>query len=135
MVENDALQMPPDLPEYLNVWATYHQRTMWKREITQGRNEDIALHALAELPEANALDALNANRAAVDLLIGRRWYVMQEAREAGATWEAIGDALGITKQGAQDYYRRQIEKQENFISDLHDAPRARAALDEDGIAQ
>lgn len=55
---------------------------------------------------------------------------MQEAREVGATWEAIGDALGITKQGAQDYYRRQIEKQENFVPDILDATRARAALSE-----
>ena len=135
MTEDDALQMPPDLPEYLDVWSTYHQRTVWGRVIAQDGNKDVALRALSELPEASALDALTANRAAVDLLVGRRWYVMQEAREAGATWEAIGDALGITKQGAQDYYRRQIEKQEMFVSDLHDATLARAALDEGGVTQ
>ena len=135
MTENDVRQMPPDLPEHLTVWYTYGQRATWARVIAQGGNEATALRALAELPAASALDALKANRNAVDLLVGRRWYVMEEAREAGATWEAIGDALGITKQGAQDYYRRQIEKQETFVSGLHDAARAHAALDEDGTAQ
>ena len=135
MTENNPLQMPPDLPEYIGVWSTYQQRAVWGRVIARGGNEDIALQALSELPEASALDALKANRAAVDLLVGRRWHVMEEAREAGATWEAIGDALGITKQGAQDYYRRQIEKQETFMSGLHDGARARAALDEGGLVQ
>ncbi|MBG0741726.1 hypothetical protein IV500_20425 [Paeniglutamicibacter antarcticus] len=130
MTEDDAPQMPPDIPEYLSVWSTYGQRAVWERVIAQGGNKDVALGALSALPEASALDALKANRAAVDLLVGRRWYVMREAREAGATWEAIGDALGVTKQGAQDYYRRKIEKQEMLVSDLHDAARARAVLDE-----
>jgi hypothetical protein len=93
----------------------------------QGGNEDVALQALSELPEASHLDALKANRAVVDLLAGRRWYVMQEAREAGATWEATGDALGITKRGTQDYYHRQIEKEEQLVSDLRDTDRVRAA--------
>jgi hypothetical protein len=135
MAENDALQIPPDLPEYLSVWSTYQQRATWERVIAQGGRNDIALRSLSELPEVSALDALKANRAAVDLLVGRRWYVMEEAREAGATWEAIGEALGITRQGAQDYYRRQIERQEMFMSDLHDATRARAVLGEGDITQ
>lgn len=135
MTEDDAPQMQLDLPEYLGIWSTYQERAMWGRVITMGGNEDIALRALSELPEASALDAIKANRAAVDLLVGRRWYVMEEAREAGATWEVIGDALGITKQGAQDYYRRQIEKQETLLPDRHDAKRGRAPLNEDEITQ
>lgn len=79
----------------------------------------------------SALEALAANAAAVDALVGRRWYVMQDAREAGETWEAIGQALGVTKQGAQDYYRRQIAKQEHYAAEFHDAARARAGLDTD----
>lgn len=46
----------------------------------------------------------------------------------GATWQAIGTALRITKQRAQDYYLRQIESQEKHAADFHDAARVRAAL-------
>jgi hypothetical protein len=123
----------PELAEHLETWSLYNERATWSRAIAQGSDETqkVADHALAELPEVSALDALQANRSAVDLLIARRWYVIQEARESGATWEEIGAALGITKQGAQDYYRRQIEKQEQYAPSLHDAGRAHAALDKD----
>jgi hypothetical protein len=36
----------------------------------------------------------------------------------------------MSKQGAQDWYRRKIEAQEQYVGDLHDAERARAALGE-----
>nr|WP_176704907.1 hypothetical protein [Arthrobacter sp.]AXV46449.1 hypothetical protein pA44BH1_p05 [Arthrobacter sp.]AXV46485.1 hypothetical protein pA48BH1_p05 [Arthrobacter sp.] len=102
---------------------------MWKRVVDRGDAAGVAQSAIDQFPEVDALEALAANAAAVNLLIGRRWYVMQEAREAGATWEAIGTALGITKQGAQDYYRRQIENQEKYAANFHDTARARAVLD------
>lgn len=86
--------------------------------------------ALAQLPEVTALDALRANVRAVDLLTARRWYVMESAREAGATWSQIGEALGITKQAAHDFYRRKIEEQETYVPDLHDAAGARAVLED-----
>jgi hypothetical protein len=90
-----------------------------------------AARVLAQLPEVTAaLDALRANARAVDLLTGRRWYVMKSAREAGATWAQIGEALGMTKQAAHDFYRRKIEEQEKYLPDLHDAPGARAVLED-----
>jgi hypothetical protein len=132
MVNHDHAPKPSDLPDHLDAWSLYNERATWNRAIAQGSDEaqKVARHALAELPEVSALDALKANHSAVDLLIGRRWYVIQEARESGATWEEIGAALGITKQGAQDYYRRQIEKQQQYAPSLHDADRAHAALDD-----
>src|SRR6478735_8582707 len=60
----------------------------------------------------------------------KRWYVMKSAREAGATWAQIGEALGTTKQAAHDFYRRKIEEQEKYLPDLHDAAAARAVLEE-----
>lgn len=128
MSENE-FKMPPDLPEHIAVWFNYNQREVWQRVLADGGDETIAGNVLVNVPAVSALEALAANRAAVDLLVGRRWLVMQSAREAGETWETIGDALGITKQGAQDYYRRQIELQEAFAPRFHDAPRAKAALD------
>jgi len=84
--------------------------------------------AVAELPEATALDALEANRELVATLTAQRWYVMQAAREGGASWSEIGAALGMTKQGAQDWYQRRIAEREQVVADVHDAERARAAL-------
>jgi hypothetical protein len=51
-----------------------------------------AQRAVDELGDITALDALRANAELVQLLLGRRWYVMQDAREAGATWDEIGEA-------------------------------------------
>jgi hypothetical protein len=73
---------------------------------------------------------LRANAKAVELLTARRWYVIKSAREAGATWAQIGEALGITEQAAHDFYRRKIEEQEKYLPDLHDVAAARAVLEE-----
>jgi hypothetical protein len=133
MESNDTHKLPPDVGEYIKAWDAHESRQVWKRVVGQGGDADVAQSALDQIPDVDAIEALAANAAAVSLLIGRRWYVMQEAREAGATWEAIGTALGITKQGAQDYYRRQIESQEKYVADFHDAARARAALDRNDV--
>lgn len=45
---------------------------------------------------------------------------MKSARETGATRAQIGEALGITKQAAHDFYRRKIEEQEKYLPELHD---------------
>ncbi|MFC9898526.1 hypothetical protein ACFVMC_32950 [Nocardia sp. NPDC127579] len=86
---------------------------------------------LAGLAEVTALQALEANRRLTELLTGRRWSVMRSAREAGASWAAVGAALGISKQGAIDWYKRKIEHQEQHLPELHDAARARAVLPEE----
>lgn len=76
--------------------------------------------------------ALEANWRLVEFLTGRRWSVMQEAREAGDSWTVISDALGVTKQGALDWYTRKVADQEKYAGKFHDATRARAVLDGDG---
>lgn len=123
----DSRCQPADVQDYLATWDAYGQREMWSR-VAEGGNAHVAPQAVERLPAVGPVDALAANAAAVELLIGRRWYVMREAREQGATWEAIGAALGITKQGVQDCYRRKIAQQEKYVGDLHDSTRARAAL-------
>jgi hypothetical protein len=75
------------------------------------------------------VDALEANWQYVDELIAGRWYLMRAAREAGATWDEIGAALGMTRQGANDWYhRRKVAVQEQPVGGLDDAERPRAAL-------
>lgn len=112
------------------VWDAYGARAVWQQVIERGGDRAVAQRALGQLPAVSALEALEANRDMVELLTDRRWYVMREAREAGASWPQIGAALGMSKQGAQDWYRRRIELQEQHVGDLHDADRARAPLAE-----
>ena len=54
--------------------------------------------------------------------------------EAGASWTQIGAALGMSKQGAPDWYRGKIAEQERYVGDLHDTERAKAALVTDAHA-
>ncbi len=119
-----------DVSELLDVWLANGTRATWTRAAARGADPEIVAGVLAEVPEVTSLDALEANHRLVDLLTGRRWYVMQEAREAGASWSEIGAALNMSKQGAQDWYRRKIAEREKYVGDLHDAEAARAVLAE-----
>jgi hypothetical protein len=40
---------------------------------------------------------------------------MQDAREAGATWDEIGEAVGMSRQGAYDWYKRKITGRERLV--------------------
>jgi hypothetical protein len=122
-----------DVPDLIRSWEDFNSGETWREVAAKNPGSSHAAAAarvLAQLPEVTALDALRANAKAVDLLTGRRWYVMKSAREAGATWAQIGEALGMTKQAAHDFYRRKIEEQEKYLPDLHDAPGARAVLED-----
>ena len=122
-----------DVRDLIGVWDDFNSAETWREVAAKTAGTEHAVtsaRALAQLPETTALDALRANVRAVDLLTARRWYVMKSAREAGATWSQIGEALGITKQAAHDFYRRKIEEQETYVPDLHDAAGARAVLED-----
>ena len=118
--------------ELLKLWEDFNRGETWGEVSATGSDQarEAAAHFLSEVSEVAALEALRANAKAVELLTARRWYVMKSAREGGATWAQIGEALGITKQAAHDFYRRKIEEQEKHLPDLHDAAAARAVLDD-----
>ncbi|UJW36901.1 hypothetical protein L3Q67_45365 (plasmid) [Saccharothrix sp. AJ9571] len=127
-----------DEREYWQLWRLYHERRTTRQAFELGTSQgidptmlDTWSRELEQLPAMSALQALQANRRLVDLLTGRRWTVIREAREAGATWSEIGEALGVSKQGAHDWYQRQIETQERVLPEYHDAARARAVLDDE----
>ncbi|MFE7503756.1 hypothetical protein [Promicromonospora sp. NPDC057488] len=97
--------------QYLEVWETYEARARYARALERPRFPDPAADAVLRrrldgMPVVPALYALGANAAVVQDLMGGRWQAMRAAREDGATWEQIGRALRITKQGAQDFYKR-----------------------------
>ncbi|WP_180987303.1 helix-turn-helix domain-containing protein [Arthrobacter sp. AFG20] len=100
-----------DIHELLKVWEDFNRGETW-REISatgSGQARTAAAQFLAEVSEVAALEALRANAKAVELLTARRWHVIKSAREGGATWAQIGEALGITRQAAHHFYRRKIE--------------------------
>lgn len=111
-------------------WDAWGEHDTWLKVLAnQPDAKALAERKLAELESATALDALAANARMVALMTGWRWIAIKAAREDGATWEQIGEALGTTKQGAQQTYRRAIEHQEQYAPDFHDAASARAVLD------
>lgn len=50
------------------------------------------------------------------------------AREGGASWAEVAEALQVTVEEARGSYAAAIDRQERYASDLHDAPRACAVL-------
>jgi hypothetical protein len=109
---------------------------MWRRVLAKSEADGhahgvrVAQNAMAELPNVSPLDALRANAELVQLLTARRWSVMQEAREQGASWAEVGEALGVSRQAAWEFYQRAIESDERNAEPWHDADRARAVLAE-----
>src|SRR3954453_12322458 len=92
-------------------WDTFGARLTWLTVLRRTETEHgqrVAQQTLDALPSVTALQALQANAQLVELVIGRRWYVMQAARETGATWIEVGAALGMTGQEAEDWYRDKI---------------------------
>ncbi|WP_224391612.1 DUF3887 domain-containing protein [Pseudonocardia sp. ICBG1293] len=60
----------------------------------------------ADADHAGAVERALAVRSAADDVVRA---VVQEAREAGATWQVIGDALGVSRQAAFQRYGRPID--------------------------
>ena len=118
----------------LALWDAWGSRDQWQhiKAKAEARGDDqgaaVAERAAAEFPAVSALDGLRANVRAVKLLTGWQWQAVQAAREDGASWDEIGDALGITRQSAWTKFKTAIEDQEKYIPQFHDAERARAAL-------
>jgi hypothetical protein len=108
-------------------WEAYGARLGRRAALDRGGDPDVICRALDELPEVSALEALDANRRLIEDLTGRRWYVMRAARGEGASWAEIGAALGMSKQGAHDWYRRTIAQRAEPATGLRDTDPARAA--------
>lgn len=118
-----ALKDGGDL-ELLRIWDLPAERRIQEGLLAASREtgsaDDVAAaeDAWAELPEVTALQSLRANAKLVSVLTAQRWYVMQFAREEGASWSEIGAALGISKQAAHHFYRRKIEWQQHYADNL-----------------
>lgn len=76
-------------------------------------SDEHAVSLGGEISRDAALDALSANATLVARLNGERWLVMRAARDAGASWDQIGTALGTSRQSAWEFLRRKLEDTEN----------------------
>lgn len=118
--------------ELLEVWNRGASRSMWQtvraRGVEVGDDGQVAMadQELAGLPDP--LAALAANRVLVRRLVGSRWIVIMLAREAGASWAQVAEALETTEDVVIAEYTAAIAAQERYVGDLHDAAQARAVL-------
>jgi hypothetical protein len=86
---------------------------------------------LATLPPVTALGSRQASARLIDVLTDGRWRVMQRGPRRGRNVARIGQALGRSRQGAQDWHRRDLELRVQFGSQQDNA-RGRAVLGETG---
>ena len=67
----------------------------------------MSLIAADSLPvePLDALREVSRSEAELDEL---RWNQIAAARDAGASWAAIGEALGVSRQSAWEYFTRRV---------------------------
>jgi hypothetical protein len=106
----DSLLDSADPHVLLAVWATWLDRhisaQIIARDKTSTATRELFAADLARLAEVTAVQALTANRRLVELLTTRRWLAASAARDAGASWAAIGAALGISRQAAHEWHQK-----------------------------
>jgi hypothetical protein len=93
--------------EFWNPTA-FHAWLRWMdhlRSADTAQKEQTALVALAQLPRTTSAAALTAGTALGKSVLQRPWYAAQAAREAGESWEAIGDAMGLSGHNAQLWFQ------------------------------
>jgi hypothetical protein len=121
------------LEELLDILRVSDQQVLSERGIEKrheaGHPVAVLVKALAELPGVSGLQALEASRRVVELLSGARWHMIRQAREEGSSWTQVGNALGMSKQAAYDFYRRKLDQQDEPIEPRSDnSSRSRTAL-------
>ena len=67
----------------------------------------VSLIAADSLP-GEPLDALREVSRSEVQLDELRWNQIAAARDAGASWAAIGEALGVSRQSAWEYFTRRV---------------------------
>ncbi|OJY38468.1 hypothetical protein [Pseudonocardia sp. 73-21] len=94
-----------DVQRLYLVCTAYQAQMAWREALERGEDPAVAGESLAGLPEVSAMDAIEANRRLVEVLLRWRRDAVLAARATGSTWTAIGAALGTTKQRAHAWFR------------------------------
>jgi hypothetical protein len=77
---------------------------------TASRRRELAERAQSRLPTPTHLEALAISIHLENQLHNARFDVVRRALADGASWSDIGRILGMTKQSAHAWYRRQHRK-------------------------
>lgn len=130
---------PPTYEQLLTVRSAWASAHTWHRALARGADAVIVQGALDELAARHGgtvpgpLDALAASAELVRALNGGRWIAVHDAREQGATWQQIADAMGVTAEHAQQIYTEAIDAQERLAAGLDTGP-LRAGITADAAA-
>lgn len=121
-----------DERERIALRNTYFHRRLWQQMLYRDPDSrELWEPDLAASADVTPLQALEASHRLAESIARSRWDLMRDAREAGESWSKIGDALDMTKQGAQDWYRRRMLEQERVLPEYHDRDRSLAVLEDD----
>ncbi|MFD0366321.1 hypothetical protein ACFQZZ_33215 [Nocardia sp. GCM10030253] len=100
--------------------------------LTVGEMRAVLRRELDRLAPVTALHVLRATEAASNQLSGDRHRAIAAARADGQSWSAIGAALKMSKQGAQDWFnKRSIPMFQDHAADRVDTEPARDAVADD----
>ncbi len=112
--------------DLLATWGRWSSHNVWTavlRSYEATGNKDnarVARDVLSTHDTPSPLEALAATAELIQRLEGTRWQAIQAAREAGASWAEIGEAIGTTGQRAGQIYRAAIEAQEEHSVQPHE---------------
>jgi hypothetical protein len=130
-VDAEAIDGEPSIRELLRIYDAHSDQRLNRLVAERYAAEGKAIPSWTTPPpgeEVSTLDALKAGDRLAKLINGWRWILIRQAREEGKTWTQIGDALAMTKQGAYDYYRNAVDRQEQYAPEFsrhhRRAPRA-----------
>lgn len=104
MADNPLTDQRFELQQLLQVWIAYQAQTAWHVALQRGENVAAATELLIGLPEVTVLEALEANRRLVNMLMQQRRDTVAAARDTGSSWAVIAAALGTSKQRAHARY-------------------------------
>lgn len=118
----------------LRVWQTWSYRDLLTRAIASAEaggdaeRVECLVRGLAEEPDAGPLEALAANHELSRLLTGWQWHAVRAARESGATWTQVGQALGTTADHARARFVQDVERAERHGGRFTDTAPYRAVM-------
>jgi hypothetical protein len=126
----------PALGELLTTWQQWSERDLIIRAVPEyqaagdSKTAAVLTGVLADLPVISPVQALAANAELTGLLSGWQWHATRAAREQGAGWEQIAQALGTTARQARADYLTRVERAERHAPAFTDTAAYRAAADD-----
>jgi hypothetical protein len=125
----DTIDSEASLSKLLDIYQTQGWQRLTRQTIAkltaEGKDASHLIATNDAEEQISTLDALRAGDRIAKLLNGWRWNLMRQAREEGRSWSEIGAALDMTKQGAFDYYRNAVDRQEQYAPQYSDIAAAR----------